>query len=170
MDEEYIPALRNTSILDRDTTSRLDGEMTIRVVATDTVNNTSTCTVLVTVDNIAVELKPSLLNLKSKGQGAPITATLRGANLAPLLPTEDHAIELRVRGGNPTPAVHGWDGDDALEAEGTMLKLRFSRSTLAASIQAGLAGGAIPPDAQFVDVVLVIDGFVIDTTAIRVKR
>jgi hypothetical protein len=153
-----------------DTTTRLDGPMTIRVVATDTVGNSDPCDVVVTVDNISLELKPSLLNLKAKGGGSPITATLIGPNLAPLLPTENHTIELRVPGGNAVPAEQGWDGDDALQGNDDKLKLRFSRSALSASVQAGLAGGAIPANATAVDITLVIDGFAIGTTSLGLKR
>ena len=75
----------------------------------------------------------------------------------------------RVPGGNAIPAEQGWDGDDALEGNADKLKLRFSRSALSASVQAGLDGGAIPAGAQFVDIVLVIDGFEIGTTSVQLK-
>ena len=92
-----------------------------------------------------------------------------GPNLALFLPTEDHAIELRVPGGSPVSAQQGWDGDDELIAGGTALKIPFPRSDLIASIQAGLAGGQIPAAASEVQVTLVADGLVIGTTNVKLK-
>ena len=136
-----------------DTTTRLDGPMTISVLATDTAGNTSTCTATVTVDNIAsadCSLHPETLNLKSKGKGKHVTLEVEGSTLELLLPTEDHAWELRVPGGSPVPSTAGFPGDDSLKDEDgdglDELTLKFDRQLMIASIEAGIAAGLMQRD------------------------
>jgi hypothetical protein len=153
---------------DFDTTARLDGAMTITTIARDAAGNQSMCTVTVVVDNMTFELVPTVINLRNRNSDAPITAEVDGPNLGLLIPTEDHVIELTVPGGNPVPATQGWDGDDELTgANGPQLKVRFPRSQLVASIQAGLDGGAIPAGANTVSVGLWVDGLKLGTTNVR---
>jgi hypothetical protein len=155
-------------LLPFDTTTHLDGAMVVELRAADSGGNTSTSVAHVTVDNTAVDLKLALLHLKTNGGGgAPVDAELRGPNLALLLPTEAHTIELRVPGGNPVAAVQGWDGDDALSGPGlTRLRIRFGRADLVASVRAGIAGGAIDAASRQVVLTLVVDGLVQGTTVL----
>jgi hypothetical protein len=156
-----------------DTRTRLDGAMTVTVIARDLVGNTSTCTATVTVDNVSVRLDPQTLNLKSKGKENSFTCFLEGASLALVLPTEAHALELRVPGGNAVPSTAGFAGDDSLsdpDDDGVPdLVLKFDRQKLIASIQAGIAGGMIQPDSN-VTLSLVANGsFVMGTDVVRIN-
>lgn len=133
-----------------DTTTRLDGAMVITVVATDVVGNSSSCSVHVTADNVTFRLDPQSLNLKSKGKENSVTAHLEGASVELLLPTESHAIQLRIPGGNPVPATSGWPGDDTLsdsDGDGVPeLTVKFDRQQLIASVKAALAAGFVGAD------------------------
>jgi len=157
-----------------DTRTRLDGAMSITVIARDLAGNTSTCTAAVTVDNVSIVIDPRTLNLKSKGKENSVTGYLEGTSLSLLLPTEAHAIEVRVPGGNPVPSTAGFSGDDALsdsDGDGVPnLVVKFDRQRLIASIQAGIAGGFIQPDSN-VTLTLVSQGsFVIGTDTIRINN
>jgi hypothetical protein len=153
-----------------ETASRLDGAMTVTVVATDFAGNFSTCSAKVTVDNVAVEIAPQSLNLKSKGKTHSITATLEGTSVGLMLPVELSAVELRVPGGNAVPATPGFAGDDGLtDADGDgLLELccKFDRQLLIASIQAALDAELVDPNA--VPVTLCSQGFEIGTGLVKV--
>jgi large repetitive protein len=151
------------------TTSVLDGELKIKIVAMDLGGNISISTAKVKLDNLAVKLDPQTLNLKSKGGTQSVTARVTGVNAALLLPTEANSIELRVPGGNSVPSATGWSGDDAVTTEGGMpeLAVKFDRSALIAAIRAGLASGSIPA-AGPVTVTLVARGRAIGTDSLRI--
>lgn len=129
-----------------DTTKRVDGSLKIEAKVRDLAGNESTCSVTVTVDNMAFRFTPMCLNLNGKGNGSAM-AHLEGVNLDLLLPTEEHGIHILVPGANAVPAEAGWAGDDTLsddDADGVPeLLLRFDRRLLVNSIKAGIAGGAI---------------------------
>lgn len=159
-----------------DTRSRLDGAMTVELRVSDTAGNTGTSSARVTVNNISFELEPSQVRLKSQGRDeGHVQAKLSGTNLALLRPTQSHAIELRIPGGNPVPALAGThdddDDDDDRDSDGhresgRTLKVQFSRSQLIASIRAGIAGGRIDAGSRRVVVALVVDGLVQGTTVL----
>jgi hypothetical protein len=152
-----------------DTTTRLDGEMEVKAIVSDLAGNVTECAARVTLDNMALAISPSTLNVTAKG-GAPVFAELTGPNLALLLPVESHTISLIVPGGSPVPAETGWDGDDELSGPGgTSLRVRFSRAALSAAVLAGLDNGSIPAGAETVTVTLVADGREIGTTSIVLK-
>lgn len=159
-----------------DSAMRLDGAMRIEVIAIDAAGNRSSCTAIVTVDNLTVGVTPRTLNLKSRGN--EVTVTLEGTGVAVLLPLEAHLVELRVPGGNSVRTLgfapgHGGpfdsDGDGLLE-----VRLRFDREALIASIRAGIASGAIHPT-QAVGLTIVVDadrmvgGYVLGTDFVNVR-
>ena len=159
-------------IVDYDTTLRLDGAMTVTVVATDLAGNSSACSASVTVGNVEWFLTPRTLNLDSKGKLKSVTAHLEGESLALLLPTEANAIELLVPGGSSVPATVGFAGDDALaddDGDGVPeLTVKFDRQLLIASIQAGIAAGVIEPRSRIPVTLVAGGGFVYGTDIIRI--
>ncbi|MEW6747828.1 MAG: FG-GAP-like repeat-containing protein [Planctomycetota bacterium] len=135
------------------TTRWPDGPLNFSATAEDDAGNNTTATVTVTVDNIAVKVTPSALNLKSKGK-LSVFAHLEGVSVGLLIPTEAFALELRVPGGNQVLAVAGFSGDDTPcddDGDGVPeLSVRFDRSELIASIKAGIAAGLIEPNSTVV--------------------
>ena len=133
-----------------DTLGRLDGAMLVEVIATDLAGNTSVDSAGVVVDNVSMELAPSTLNLKSKG--STVTVKLEGHNLALLMPTEDHHLELVVPGASPVPSVSGFAGDDVLGDEDVDgipdLTVKFDRGALVDAVRAGITAGAIEDPKQ----------------------
>ena len=158
--------------LSYDTRQRLDGAMAIGVRAVDGAGNVGIDAATVTVDNISVRIDPSSLNLKSKGGSQSITVHLEGPNLGCLLPTEAHALALRVAGGNPVPSVAGWPGDDATldsDADGVPeLVLKFDRTQLIAAIRAGVAGGFVGAMGSVAITLQADDGAVLGTDALKI--
>ncbi len=158
-----------------DTTSRLDGAMAVRVVATDLAGNSSACTANVTVDNISVVLHPETLTLKSKSKDHSVTALLEGVNVGLLMPTESKAIFLCVPGGNPIPSSAGFAGDDEASDEDDdddgipKLVIKFDRQQLIASIRAGISAGQFAPNSNVTVTLKAGEGFVIGTDVIRVN-
>lgn len=165
---EVATSATSPLLFDFDTRSRLDGPMSVELRVTDTAGNVSTSAAQVIVDNIELDLQPAHIRLKTKvGESAHVDAVLVGPNLALLLPTEAHAIELRIPGGNAVAAVSDWEGDDVLRGRAERkLRLRFLRSQLIASIRAGIAGGAIDAASRQVVLALVVDGLVQGTTVL----
>lgn len=155
-----------------DTTSRLDGALLVSVIARDLAGNTSTCSASVTVDNIRFEIAPRVFNLNAKNSKAPVTAGLEGVNVALLLPTEAHAIELRVPGGNPVPSTAGFPGDDAtFDTDGDglpQLLIKFDRQLLSSSLRAGIAAGLIQPGGNVVVTLVAEGGYEIGRETMRV--
>ena len=148
-------------VVDFDTTRQLDGATFVELRVTDTAGNVATSVAHVTVDNVAVDLKPAHLKLTSKGKGtAHVEASLSGPNLDLLLPLADHSVELRIPGGNAVPAVASG------EVKNGKLEVRFLRSEVVASIRAGIDGGAIDAEGRRVEVTLVADGRVLGTTVV----
>jgi len=156
-----------------DTTRRLDGPMTITAIASDTNAQRVTSSIMVTVDNICFDLLPRGLSLDTRCPGRHVTARLEGRSLGLLLPTEAHAIELRVPGGHPVRALTGVGGDDRLrdrDRDGVPdLQVKFDRRLLIASIRAGIAVGAIRPRSNVVITLVAEDGIVLGTDTIRVS-
>lgn len=155
-----------------DTTSRLDGQMTITARATDTATFTITNSVTVTVDNIGFELVPRAISIESQCQEGVVTAHLEGVSLGLLIPREDHPIELRVPGGQPVRSLLGV-GDDRLRDRDRDnvpdLHVKFDRSDLIASIRAGIAAGLIRPRSNVVVTLVAENGFVIGTDTIQIN-
>ncbi len=122
-----------------DTTTRLDGELELSVLARDFAGNTTTCSSLCNVDNLDVRFVPRTLNLKSKGKGC-VHVEVEGINVGLLDPLPDAGLELRIPGGNSVTARFdcGTQGGDT----GTR-KVAFSRQDVIASVRAGVAAGAI---------------------------
>ncbi|MBK8978268.1 MAG: hypothetical protein IPM29_20380 [Planctomycetes bacterium] len=155
-----------------DTTARLDGAMTVTAVARDVVGNTSASVAHVTLDNVALTVEPSTLNLRSRGGDNSITVRLEGPNVAMLIPTEHHGLELRVPGGNAVPSTAGFAGDDQptdADHDGVPeLTVKFDRQALIAAIRAGLAAGSTPAGGP-VSVALFADGsFELGRTTLRI--
>jgi hypothetical protein len=125
----------------------------------------------VTVANLVVVLDPATVNLKSKGGANSVTVVVEGANAGLLMPTEAHALALRVPGGSPVPATSGWPGDDATadtDSDGIPeLRIKFDRQALIAAIRAGIAANLIQADAP-VPVSLLANGVAIGVYAIRI--
>lgn len=88
-----------------DTRNRLDGDMTITLVAVDTLGNTTSSTIHVEVDNQEVKIEPETLELKSRGGSKSVTAKVEGQNAALLLGPNPLEIMLCVPGGSPIPAT-----------------------------------------------------------------
>lgn len=156
-----------------DTTDRLDGALVIEVRARDFADNLSATTVTVTIDNVSVNVTPSTLKLSSRG--AAVVAHLRGASVPLLVPASAHALELRVPGGNPVPAIVS-EMDDDEHGHGCRvrhsrnLRVRFDRGAVAASIQAGVSAGLIDPDRPLVVTITAESGqHVIGTDRIRIE-
>ena len=156
-----------------DTNTRLDGAMTVTAIARDQAGNSTTCTAVVTVDNVSVVLHPAVVNLGSRAPNGRIRAVLEGTSLALLLPVEANQVELRVPGGNAVPAVVGFDGDDQLfdeDLDGIPdMTVAFDRATLRASIQAGIAAGLIAPDSVVKLTVVAGGGFEIGSDTMKIK-
>lgn len=131
-----------------DTTTRLDGPMVVEARVRFGSSGLLSCTSLLEVDNLAFTLTPGVLNLNSNGN-APIMARIEGPNVALLMPTEAHGLQLRACNGSPVPAQSGWAGDDHTSDEdrdGLLeLKVRFERRLLVGAIQAGIASGLVQP-------------------------
>jgi hypothetical protein len=155
-----------------DTTRGLDREMRIDARATDKFGNTSSRTVIVTVDNLFVSQMGSVLYLGAQtAVAANISLNVLEFQPIPdmlirMLPVSIHQVEVQVPGGNAVRA-RGWGGPFQ---GGTRLRLDFSKRALAASILAGMASGAIAPEATRVDMPLVVDGLVQGTTVVRLAR
>src|SRR6185503_18579239 len=137
-----------------DTTSRLDGPLTISAIASDLAGNRTISTARVFVDNLQVALHPQTLNLRSKKMERSINGIIEGPNVDLLLPTEDALIFLQVPGGNAVYTTPGFGGDD-LPGDGDGdgvpdLVVKFDRQELIQSIRAGISAGMIDPDSQVV--------------------
>ena len=130
-----------------DTTSRLDGAMSIAAVVADAGGRTWSASSSVIVDNMRVEIHPTVLNLSSKGDCVKVAVTGSGSHL---LLAPGRRMELRVPGGASVPAL----GANAFEDGVT---IGFDRSALSASLRAAISTGAIPADAP-VALVLAADG------------
>lgn len=127
-----------------DTTQRLDGEMAITVVATDLAGNVETTNAFVTVDNIAVVMRPQTLNLRSQ-KLAKFQVDLWGPNMEQLLPTEDFTLVLHIPGGSPVYALQDIPADDAVGDDDVLL-IKFDRQEVIASLRAGVNAGVIDPN------------------------
>jgi sugar lactone lactonase YvrE len=142
--------------------TRLDGPMRIEARATDRAGNTGSRSVTVTVDNVRFGLAPGFIDLGDlHGRDGLVRAHVSGGSL---LLYQGRVTELRVPGGNP---VRSEDGTP----------LAFSKRALAASIQAGIDGGAIPVGSSgngnetiLIEVTLVADGLVQGAAPMRVMR
>ncbi len=157
-----------------DTRTRLDGAMSVTVIARDFARNISQCTAVVTVTNVSFRIDPQTLNLKSKGGANSVTAYLEGSSLALLLPTEANSIALLVPGGNPVPATAGFSGDDQTndpDQDGIPdLVIKFDRQKLIQSIQAGIAAGAIQRNSIVTLTLVAGGGSVIGTDSMRINQ
>jgi len=154
--------------MDLDTTSRMDGPLTISAHVLHVGGSTSSASVDVTVDNLSLVLVPAVLRLHAKGCGF-VVARVAGPSVGLLLPVEEHGIELRVPGGSPVPA-DAWRGDDhvcGMRRGDPKVFLRFDRRRLVSSVKAGIAAGMIDPDSM-VEVTLMADGSVVGTAYLRV--
>ncbi|MFT5051538.1 MAG: hypothetical protein ACI8QZ_002957 [Chlamydiales bacterium] len=142
---------------DYDTLQHLDGQLDITAIVYDSTDHVASNSLSVIVDNIYFRFTPTVLSLS--GTLPDCFGVLKGTNLALVLPTENHVIELRVPGGNPVMVDPTWDGDDEIIA-GTLPKLnmRFSRDELRASIAAGIAAGKIRATANRVALQCWVDG------------
>ncbi|HZN37765.1 MAG TPA: Ig-like domain-containing protein [Planctomycetota bacterium] len=158
-----------------DTRNRVEGPMSITVIATDLASNASTCSITVTVDNqLMVQITPRVLNVprKATGNHGIVQAHLEGPNVAMLLPPQAHGVELRVPGGSPVPvipdqvSVHDSDNDGIPE-----VKFAFDRQAVIASIRAGIAANVIVLQPNHTDVVLTVvsDGVAIASDTVRIK-
>jgi len=140
-----------------DTTHRLDGALTLRVVARSTTGQVISASAEVTVDNLSIRLMPACLPLKACGRGI-VLARVCGESANLLFPLQESRVRLLVPGGSPVPAImvgRGRKGVCREAAEGRVI-LAFERSKLVASIQAGIAAGAIEPGSS-VEVALVAE-------------
>lgn len=143
-----------------DSRTRLDGAMTIEVRTADTAGNVSACMASVTVGNIRLRLLPTMVSLRGRGDVA-VRAELSGPNLSLLVPGTGHTAELRIPGGNPVPAVEGWDWLATARQDGVVVRMliAFDRALLVASIRAGIAAGEISNvNVGRFEATLVIDG------------
>jgi len=151
-----------------DTLTRLDGAMLVEARARDLAGNTSTRTATVTVDNIVVDNLFDTVHLRVTQGNSPYFMYIRGPNLALLMPTEAHVIELLVPGGNAVRMVPSVRDNKILTgAGGPTLVVAFRQAALVASINAGIAGGELPPAPGRVEVTLVADGLVQGTAQLR---
>jgi hypothetical protein len=130
-----------------DTTSRLDGAMSITAVVADAGGRTWSASSSVIVDNMRVEIHPTVLNLSSKGDCVKVDVTGSGSQL---LLAPGRRMELRVPGGASVPALGANAGQDGVT-------IGFDRSALASSLRAAIFTGAIPADSP-VTLVLAADG------------
>ena len=123
---------------DFDTTQRLDGVLAIDAIVTDLAGNQTSCAIEVTVDNIALDLDPDTLNLKSKGKTATLTAT--GPNLHVLAAAlATHVIEVVVPGGSTVPVT-------LQSSTSTELAFKLDRQALIQSIRAGITAELVAPN------------------------
>jgi hypothetical protein len=156
-----------------DTTSRLDGAMTITAVAADLAGNSSTCTTKVLADNISVVLQPETLNLQSKAKGRHVTGVLEGVNVDLLLPLSESGVFLFVPGGNPVPALADFPGSRSTsdgDGDGVPeLLVKFNREELIASIRAGIRAGAIAPNSKVELTVKAAGGFVLGSDLVQLR-
>ncbi|MFO0983607.1 MAG: Ig-like domain-containing protein [Planctomycetota bacterium] len=155
-----------------DTTTVLDGPLPIEVRVTDRAGNTSSCTATVQVDNLAFDLKPTAIHLFGKAK--EVRATVEGPNVALLVPTDLHQLQLRVPGGSPVNALASYKGKDDVRDRDRDGKpeiiVNFDRRALVAAIQAGMAANLIQADSN-VTVTLTADSGsrVIGTDILKVK-
>jgi hypothetical protein len=157
-----------------DTRTRLDGAMSVTVIARDLAGNVGECTAIVTVSNVTFRLDPQTLNLKSKGGANSVTAYLEGSSVPLLIPTEVNSIQLRVPGGNPVPSTAGFSGDDATQDTNgngiPELVIKFDRQELVNSIRAGISSGAILANSTVVLTLVANGGTVIGTDVMRINN
>jgi hypothetical protein len=160
-----------------DSTAHPDGPVTVEAVVTDPLGGQTSCVAQLVVDNQSfADFVPRTLNVKSKSPGAPVLAVIEGVDAGSLLPTEAHAITLRVPGGAPMPAETSWPGDDLVadrDLDGIPdLTVRFSRAALTAAILSGIANGQINPSGSegFVTVALYAEGREIGATEVRLVQ
>ena len=138
-----------------DTTSRLDGSMSITAVVADVGGRTSSAAVSVIVDNMAMEIHPTVLNLKSQGDCVKVLVTGSGSEL---LLAPGRRMELRVPGGTSVPAAGAKAGEGGITVP-------FNRSALVSSLRAAISTGAIPAEMP-VSLVLAADGFEIGSALV----
>jgi hypothetical protein len=154
-----------------DTTTRLDGVLTIAAHVLHRGGATSSASVQVTVDNLSVVLVPSVLRLgKDRARDCGfVVARVAGPSAGLLLPVKKHAIELRVPGGSPVPVKAWWGSDRSRGKRRCEPKvfLLFDRQRLVSSVKAGMAAGMIEEGAM-VELTLVARGSVIGTAYVRV--
>ena len=143
-----------------DTLARLDGDVSITLVATDLAGNISTCTIVVSVNNLSIKVHPETLQLKSKGGPTSITAKVTGPNTAQLASTDPQTVLLCVPGGSPIPMT--WM---ELATDGATMK--FDRQLLIGSLRgAGLTSGTVT---LTIKVVRGAQSFPIGSDTIRVQ-
>jgi len=138
-----------------DTTSRLDGSMSITAVVADAGGSTWSGSSTVVVDNMVMEIHPTVLNLKSQGDCVKVLVTGSGSEL---LLAPGRRMELRVPGGTSVPAA------GARAGEGGVI-VPFDRAALASSLRAAISTGAIPADSP-VALVLAADGLEIGSALV----
>ncbi len=152
-----------------DTTTRLDGDLVVTVIARDLAGNATSCSIIVVVDNLSISVRPRTLNLKSKSGENRVSVLVEGVNVAQLVPPELHGLELRVAGGSPVPVIPGYgqigdeDGDGVPD---TIIK--FDRQALIGSIRAGIANGKIDPNKNVVITLVAAGGALIGDDSIKV--
>ncbi len=148
-----------------------DGPVTVRCVATDAAGNVGTDSATVTVKNASVVLNPSTLNLKSKGGATSITLAFEAPNASLYVPSASMGWALLVPGGSAVSATPHSGADSVADSDKDGipdLTLKFDRTALIASIQAGIASGAIKTS-QPVSVSLAAGGRIIGTDSIVIK-
>ncbi len=169
---------QTVSLLDR-----MDGTIQVACRAEDLAGNATLQTVVPTIRNWNLRMRPSQLNLKSRGKDVRMTVRNldHSVSNASLLLSRLSTLFLVLPGGvAPIPVASARppgdrdddddgdsdnDGDD--EPRGRVL-LKFSRSVFVAGIKSGMAIGAIDPKKPVV-VTLVSGAHVIGTDTIRVK-
>jgi hypothetical protein len=125
-----------------DLLTKLDGPVVVSCSARDLAGNVGTESATIRVKNWKLELDPTTLNLKSEGN--EVQLEIVGGNLDLLLPATDKALSLVVPGGSPAALVAKRGGYQIETSDGQrVLKLKFDRKALVASIKAGIAAGAI---------------------------
>lgn len=148
-----------------------DGALSVRCVATDSAGNVGSDSATVTVKNASLVLNPRTLNLKSKGGSTSITLDFEAKNAALYVPSASVGWALLPPGGSAIAATPSAGADSLVDSDKDgipELTLKFDRSALIASIQAGISSGAINAS-QPVSVSLVAGGRVIGSDAIVIK-
>lgn len=147
-------------VASHDTRGILDGPLTIQARLLGTNQLVAVSTSQVIVDNLHVErIQPRVLDLRSNRQDAAIQVELEGESVRLLLPTQSHAIELRVPGASAIPALTAWPGDDHVSGSGrhSTLRLRFDRRSLIGAIRAASAAEGRSPFGRHVPLQLWVD-------------
>ncbi|MBS1119889.1 MAG: hypothetical protein H6Q90_2117 [Deltaproteobacteria bacterium] len=152
--------------------SIIDGALSVSCIARDLAGGSATESATVTVRNWTEQIYPHHLNLND-GKGR-VTMSVRGPNVALLLPVGSRALALSIPGAAPIPVLvghgHGHEDDhDCDDRRQGHLDLKFERRAVVAAVRAALATGTIVKGKPFA-VTLLSGDHVIGGDTMMVQR